>query len=37
VKADLPRDPFLDELRSLAEAVAARQARDGGTRGQAAG
>ena len=37
VKADLPRDPFLDELRSLATALAARWARDGGARGQAAG
>jgi hypothetical protein len=37
VRADLPRDPFLDELRSLAAAVAARPARDGGARGHAAG
>jgi hypothetical protein len=37
VRADLPRDPFLDELRSLAAAVAARPARDGSARGQAAG
>jgi len=37
VKADLPRDPFLDELRSLAAALAARPARDGSARGQAAG
>jgi len=37
VKADLPRDPFLDELHSLAAAVAARQARDESARGQAAG
>ena len=37
VKADLPRDPCLDELRSLADAVAARLARDGGARGQVAG
>ena len=37
VKADLPRDPFLDELRSLASAVAARHARSEGARGEAAG
>jgi hypothetical protein len=37
VRADLPRDPFLDELRSLATAIAARPARDVGARGQAAG
>jgi hypothetical protein len=37
VKADLPRDPFLDELRSLADAVAARLARESGARGEAAG
>lgn len=37
VKADLPRDPFLDELRSLAAAVAARHAREGRARGEAAG
>jgi hypothetical protein len=37
VKADLPRDPFLDELRSLAEAVATRLAREGSARGRAAG
>jgi 5-methylcytosine-specific restriction endonuclease McrA len=37
VRADLPRDPFLDELRSLAAALAARPARDGSARGQAAG
>lgn len=37
VKADLPRDPFLDELRSLAVALAARLAREGGAPGEAAG
>jgi hypothetical protein len=37
VKGDLPRDPFLDELRSLAGAVAARLAREGGAPGEAAG
>jgi 5-methylcytosine-specific restriction endonuclease McrA len=37
VKADLPRDPFLDELRSQASAVAARHARSEGARGEAAG
>jgi hypothetical protein len=37
VKADLPRDPFLDELRSLADAVVARLAREGGAHGEAAG
>jgi hypothetical protein len=37
IKADLPRDPFLDELDSLAAALAARRARDGSARGQAAG
>ena len=37
IKADLPRDPFLDELASLAAALAARRARDGGARGEAAG
>jgi 5-methylcytosine-specific restriction endonuclease McrA len=37
VKSDLPRDPFLDELRSLASAVAARHARSEGARGEAAG
>jgi hypothetical protein len=37
IKADLPRDPFLDELASLAAALAARRAQDGGARGEAAG
>jgi hypothetical protein len=37
VKADLPRDPFLDELASLAAAVAARRTREAGARGEAAG
>ena len=37
IKADLPRDPFLDELRSLADALAARLAREGQARGEAAG
>lgn len=37
VKADLPRDPFLDELASLAAALAARHAREAGARGEAAG
>ncbi len=37
IKADLPRDPFLDELRSLADALAARRALEGQTRGEAAG
>lgn len=37
IKADLPRDPFLDELRSLADALAARLAREEQARGEAAG
>jgi hypothetical protein len=37
VKADLPQDPFLDELTSLAAALAARRARERGSRGEAAG